>query len=223
MDSRVVNREIRREIWPCLREKGFDTFSTRTAWRHLVDRVWLVNFQSFNSHFSSVDGCTTFSFALNLGIYFCRLAGEDETTVQGRPKDHQCHFRGKLFKQIAQEHYARKDIWYVDPQGRNVLEVLDDARNVLLLDGMPWFDRLSELTHVLEILVHEDENDTLFGIGGKWSPHRKLLIGRAALATGQEDLGVRVLGEAEAEMRSNRLQLESMGRNRRRPRRSSTQ
>jgi hypothetical protein len=78
------------------------------------------------------------------------------------------------------------------------LEVLADTRRVLLLDGKTWFDRFSDLSHVLEILVREDENDTLFGIGAKWSPQRRLLIGRAAVATGQAGLGLRVLGEAEA-------------------------
>jgi hypothetical protein len=144
------------------------------------------------------------------------------TEVQAKPKDHQCHFRSKLFKTITQQNYGRKDIWYVDTEGLNLLEVLDDARRVLLLEGMAWFDRFSELDHVLEILVHEDEDDTLFGIGARWSPHRKLLIGRAAVATGQEELGLRVLGEAEAELQSIRLQFESMGRNGRRPKRSTT-
>ena len=221
MDSRVVNREIRREVWPVLREKNFDAFTARTAWRHLVDRVWIVNFQSFNSYFSLVDGCTTFSFALNLGIYFHALGEEDKTEVQAKPKDYQCHFRSKLFKTITQQNYSRKDIWYVDPEGLNLLEVLDDARRVLLLDGMAWFDGFSDLSRVREILVHEDEKDTLFGIGAKWSPRRKLLIGRAAVATGQQELGLRVLKEAEAELQSIKLQLESLGRNRRQPKRST--
>lgn len=63
-------------------------------------------------------------------------------------------------------------------------DVLDDARKVLLADGMAWFDRFAELDRVLDILVNEDEKPTLFGIGARWSPRRKLLIGRAAVATG---------------------------------------
>ena len=216
----MVNREIRREVWPVLREKHFDAFTARTAWRHLADRVWIVNFQSFNSYFSLVDGCTTFSFALNLGIYFHALGEEDKTEVQAKPKDYQCHFRSKLFKTITQQNYSRKDIWYLDPEGLNLLEVLDDARQVLLLDGMAWFDGL--LGHVREILVHEDEKDSFSSESERnRSPHRKLLIGRAAVATGQQELGLRVLKEAEAELQSIKLQLESLGRNRRQPKRST--
>ena len=222
MDSRIVNREIRREIWPALRARGFNAFTSRTAWRHCADRVWVVNFQSFNSYFSLVDGCTTFSFALNLGIYFHALSEEAKTEAQVKPKNYQCHLHGKLFKSIAQQNYGRKDIWYVDPEGLNLLEVLDDARRVLLVGGMAWFERLSELPQVLEILVHENETDTLFGIGAKWSPHRKLLIGRAAVATGQEELGLRILREADAELESIKLKFESLGRNGRQPKRSTT-
>ena len=221
MDSRIVNREIRREVWPMLRQKGFNAFTVRSAWRHCEDRIWIVNFQSFNSYFSLVDGCTTFSFALNLGVYFHALSEKDDSRAQARPKCYECHFQGKLFKTIAQQNYRRKDIWYVDPEGLNLLEVLDDARRVLLLDGMSWFDRLSELRSVLDILVHEDQQETLFGIGAKWSPHRKLLIGRAAVALGEEELGLRVLSEAEAELKSIKLRLESIGRNGREPKRSS--
>ena len=132
MDSRIVNREIRREIRPALRQAGFDAFTARTAWRHFEDRVWVVNFQSFNSYFALVDGCTTFSFAVNLGLYFVGLEDQGDGSALIKPKDYQCHFRGKLSKRIIQANYVRKDIWYVEPDGSNLLEVLDDARQILL-------------------------------------------------------------------------------------------
>ena len=220
MDSRVVNREIRREIWPALRQRGFDAFSARTAWRHFADRTWLVNFQSFNSYFSLIDGCTTFSFAVNLGIFLSALASTEEDAIRGRPKAYQCHLRRKLFKKIVQINYSRKDIWYVDQEGLNLLEVLDDARRVLLANAMAWFDRFSRSDEVFRTLAEEDEDDTLFGIGAKWSPRRKLLIGRAAVDSGEQELGLRILGDAEAEMQGIRLQIDSLGRNSRRPKRS---
>jgi len=175
-----------------------------------------VNFQSFNSYFSLADGCTTFSFAVNLGIFLSGLASAEESAIGGRPKESQCHFRSKLFKEIVQRTYSRKDIWYVDQEGLNLLDVLDDARRVVLSNGISWFDHFSQPGEVLRTLAEVNEDDSLFGIGAKWSPRRKLLIGRAAVHAGEQELGLRVLREAEAEMQSIRLQIESLGRNRRR-------
>jgi hypothetical protein len=34
MDSRTVNSQIKKRIWPLLRDAGFEVFASRTAWRH---------------------------------------------------------------------------------------------------------------------------------------------------------------------------------------------
>lgn len=69
MDSRVVSRSIKNEIWPLLRKSGFSAFSARTAWRFAPEQTHVVNFQSFNTYLAERLGCTTVSFGLNLGIY----------------------------------------------------------------------------------------------------------------------------------------------------------
>jgi hypothetical protein len=216
MDSRIVNREIRREVWPALRAQGFQNVTSRRAFRHSPERIWVVDFQSFNSYFSLVDGCTTFSFAVNLAIYIPALADERETPP-AKPHDYDCHLRRKLSKDIQQLNYPRKDIWFVEPSGENLLDVLGDARSVILRDGISWFHRFDNDNEVFRTLTDDDEDEALFGIGSRWSTRRKVLIGRFAVAIGQEELGQRVLREGEAEMRSIRLQVESLGRNRRRP------
>jgi hypothetical protein len=63
-----------------------------------------------------VDGCTTFSFAVNLGIYVPALA-EDRQAQLNKPHDYDCHLRRQLFKRMTQPNYARKDIWLVEPGG----------------------------------------------------------------------------------------------------------
>jgi hypothetical protein len=60
MDSQVVAREIKSEIWPVLRRAGFDKFSPKTAWRYTPEQIHVVNFQSFNSHLAEGVGYTTF-------------------------------------------------------------------------------------------------------------------------------------------------------------------
>jgi hypothetical protein len=75
MDSKIVTREIRRFVWPRLKKQGFTEFSARTAWRHSKAKIDVVNFQSFNSYLAGVIGCTTYSFALNLGCYYLAIRG----------------------------------------------------------------------------------------------------------------------------------------------------
>jgi hypothetical protein len=96
-------------------------------------------------------------------------------------------------KGIAQPNYSRKDIWYVEPLGENILDVVADARSTILQDGLSWFRRFDSDDEVLRRLIEDDGSEALFGIGARWSPHRKLLIGRLAVAVGQEELGLRLL------------------------------
>ena len=69
MDSREVSTELRSEVRPLLRERGFQRFTSRYAWRVLDDRVDVVNFQSFSDQKARSLGCTSYSFAVNLGCY----------------------------------------------------------------------------------------------------------------------------------------------------------
>jgi hypothetical protein len=78
--STDVNRAIRRLVWARLREVGFERRTARTAWRRWDEGVDVVNFQSFNSYLAGGVGCTTFSFAVNLGAaldYVPGLASRD--------------------------------------------------------------------------------------------------------------------------------------------------
>ena len=149
MDSRAVARDIKNEIWPRLRREGFTEFSPKTAWRHTPDQIHVVNYQSFNSYLAERVGCTTFSFALNLGIFFRAIPfeypvkkGPDPSV---KPQEYHCHFRHRLLKEISQPILPRRDTWYVEPDGSNLLECLDDSRMAIERDGLPWFDRFKSL------------------------------------------------------------------------------
>lgn len=178
MDSRVVAREIKREIWPLLRQHGFGEFSTKTAWRFQTHQIHVVNFQSFNSYLAQGVGCTTFSFAVNLGIYFRAIPwaypikkGPDPSI---QPQEYHCHFRRHMLKGIEQPVLHRKDIWYVESDGSNLLETLADARSILELDGLPWFARFESLEDALRLLrTQEDLPDVAARHG---SPARNRMI-----------------------------------------------
>lgn len=69
MDSKGVNSAIRGEVRPLLIAARFERSTERTYCRYHVDRIDVINFQSFNSYNAGVLGITTYSFALNIGCY----------------------------------------------------------------------------------------------------------------------------------------------------------
>jgi len=114
VDSSIVNRVIRVEIWPFLKDRGFQHFNSRTAWRIHSDRVDVVNFQSFNSYNADVMGITTFSFAVNLGCHLRYIPNKyppevyptanSSKSLEGnapRPKEYECHMRGRLSRSYS--------------------------------------------------------------------------------------------------------------------------
>jgi hypothetical protein len=175
VDAREVTREIRRVVWPALRDEGFAAFTGRTAWRYVADDVDVVNFQSFSASLADTIGCTTFSFALNLGVW---LAEDDnaqnlklrrDADGRLRPEEYQCPHRLDLPKSLEQpwfkpfsrdtrrwplslrrhrqglekvfrhDQHDRTDIWFVQANGSNLGDCLEDALRAIRADGLAWF------------------------------------------------------------------------------------
>ena len=201
MDSKAVNRRIKAEVWPLLRDAGFTRFSSRTAWRHRERQVDVVNFQSFNSYNASVLGCTTYSFSVNLGCYLLEVP-ESFPSVKDiggtpLPEEYQCHFRGRLAKQLRQPEFPDKQIWFVDAEGAYIAAALHDVRMKLSRDALPWFDRLSDRGEALRILREDEEiMGQLWGFGRQGSPTRLYLTGYVALAAGRHDIAREALQAA---------------------------
>jgi hypothetical protein len=144
VDSKDVNRELRRVVRPALREEGFTEFSDRNAWRYFDDWIWCVNFQSFSAYLAEGIGCTSFSFAVNLGLYLRRPTSAS-ATVLDRPKELDCTFRFQAHKTLSQpvfHAYGRKeatdrpDVWFVAADGSNLSEAVEDARAVVTGPGL---------------------------------------------------------------------------------------
>jgi hypothetical protein len=108
VDAREVTREIRRLVWPTLREEGFEAFTGRNAWRYVGEAIDVVNFQSFSASLADSLGCTTFSFGVNVGVWLPPDAWEGlelKRDAQGRlrPEEYQCEpHRRHLTKSLAQ-------------------------------------------------------------------------------------------------------------------------
>src|SRR5262245_7212187 len=150
VDSKLVNKRIRAEIWPLMKKEGFSKFTARTAWRLADHRIDVLNFQSFNSYNASVMDITTYSFAINLGSFFSDVPREHRKEGFGwgeglkLPAEYDCDFRGRLRKTLDQEGMGGRSIWYVDPGGRYLEPVIADTRAVIARDALRWFERLSD-------------------------------------------------------------------------------
>lgn len=218
MDSRVVSRSIKNEIWPLLRKSGFSAFSARTAWRFAPEQTHVVNFQSFNTYLAERLGCTTVSFGLNLGIYFTAIpayrlkSGGEEST--SRPQEYQCHFRHHPLRRVGQSAFSRADIWYVQPDGMNLPEVMTDVRAVIEQEALPWFDGFGSIEEVLRRLMEEE--DLKWFHGTRKSPVRKYCIGHLARQLGRKAPAEQMIAEAHHEL--ERIYAQVSSRNSRRER-----
>jgi hypothetical protein len=192
MDSKTVNRHIRTSIWPVLKEAGFSTFTSRSAWRYRDEKVDVINFQSFNAYLAESLGCTTYSFTLNLGCYFHAVPEQFQPGMvkqrngQLCPEEYMCHLRRTLRKGLRQPELRRRDIWYVDPEGENLERIMADVERAIVKQALPWFENYEDLRRVLRVLRRgEERQHGTFGFGANPSPMRSFLSGFIALRLGE--------------------------------------
>src|SRR5262245_53107141 len=130
MDSKRVNAEIKRVVWPGLQEAGFSPIVARNAWKIDDESISVVNFQSFNAHYAAVNQCTSFSFIINLGVYY-RCMGPPPLPIsvngQALPPEYVCQARLHPQKTISQRAFPSPNIWFAEEDGANVSEIVRDA------------------------------------------------------------------------------------------------
>jgi hypothetical protein len=188
MDSKDVSAELRSEVRPLLRERGFQQFTSRYAWRVLGDHVDVVNFQSFSDQKARSLGCSSYSFAVNVGCYL-RGIGSSRTfpsvaVSNGKlPREYECHFRGKVTRSLEQPELSRRDIWYVDPEGRYLAKAVHDVRMALERNGFEWFRLFEDPSQLLRILREDEPSEALWGFGARGSPARLFLLEQLAATT----------------------------------------
>jgi hypothetical protein len=108
VDSRDGTKLIRKLVWPQLEARGFETFTTRSAWRYWDEGIEVVNFQALGLYTAPVIGCTPFSFALNLGVRLQYVPSDADTKERnGRPapEEYECHLREHPAPSIPQRRY----------------------------------------------------------------------------------------------------------------------
>ncbi len=179
MDSKDVNKLVRKIIKPALEIEGFSVNMSRTFWRYKGRNINVINLQSFNSYNASVMNATTFSYVVNLGVYNQDInigfiiKYKKEYPI---PEEHVCHFRGRVKKSIKQE-YKDPYLFYINEDGSNLLVCINDTLKQIKLYGLKWFEELNNSDNQFELILNgTQEMSVLWGWGHNPSPLRSLMI-----------------------------------------------
>lgn len=186
MKDRKVVAAMRRIFWPELREHGFSQFTDVAAWRYWDEGIDVVWSESVGARFAYIEDIPKASFGVGLSIRLNYLPDTFEVAEEdGRPipEPAYCQFRRRLHKTIEDARYSRRDTWRVE-EGRENVPVWD-ATNVLVQDGLPWFERYRDPQEVLRTLEEDDEEyEKAWGFNTKASIPRQWLRANAALRVG---------------------------------------
>ncbi len=205
MDSREVNRVLKRVVWDELKRHGFVERVGRTAWRRQERTIDVVNFQSFNAYLAERIFATTFSFSVRLGVAY-PVGPDDEWMLHpppDRPREFECQARRTPRKGVVQEILARRrrwfavdpqadewetrdidrpDVWFVAADGSNTEWLARDALEQIVAQGLPWFEELADVDRAIEIFATRESMSLAPGISGDFyggalgSPNRLATI-----------------------------------------------
>ena len=129
-----------------LKAAGFTKFTDRNSWLVREESKWVINFQSFNSYLADGVGCTTFSFGINLGVFFDFHRRSPDAPVVEWPKEYEATIRFRALKTLEQPFFNpygnhpgqdRRDVFLVFEDGSNLEHVVDDAAEVIERDALP--------------------------------------------------------------------------------------
>jgi hypothetical protein len=161
MDSKAINKLIRSEVWPILREHGFSVFDSRSAFAYTGPFINVVSFQSFNSYLAGSLGCTTFSFTPRLGVYLIGSPREDRVKRDNagrlRPFEYECSFRSELRKRTPVDGFTRDDVFYIDANGSTTAQCFQELRYLCAEIAPLWFKTNNDLESLLSRMQSAEE------------------------------------------------------------------
>jgi hypothetical protein len=190
-DSRDVNKYIAAEIWPKLRELGFDSIKGRVASRTHADRVDLVQFTTFSSYEAQRLELKPGSFAIALGCHLEYVTNPiayntAEAARVAKAEVAACLLRAQLRRSYMRPFGLDREIWAVGVPGVPFDKVMSAASDAVLGEGAKWFEQFRTPLAVYELLESREEHmSKLWGFGNRGSPIRHYLLGYAALAAGK--------------------------------------
>ena len=87
IESKEVSAALRLSVHPLLRTAGgFTKLKARGAWRFDEHTTSVVDFASFSPSRAASMGCTTFSFSVQLGVFFDLALDEDRRFFRIQPR-----------------------------------------------------------------------------------------------------------------------------------------
>lgn len=152
--SPEIDKMIRKNLSPSLKESGFTKVDTRHNWAWMEECTWVLDITAVGKYFSDVTGWPPMSIHVDLGIYYNLIpTNEDNIKIEKNgiltPRSHQCHLQHQLLSTIDQDMYTstlsnaaerkRKDLWWVKPDGSNLEEVIENLKHSFLTEGIDWF------------------------------------------------------------------------------------
>jgi hypothetical protein len=177
--SPEINKVLRRTLSPILKQHGFTQVKTRHNWGWHGPCTWVLHIRAVGAYFSDVTGWPPMSVGVGLGVFYdfvpSDYVGPVKLDSNGKPlaREEQCHQRLQLSRGLDQwqltqrlgnpAEQTRTDLWWIERDGSNVEAVVQDIAQQFLAEGLPWFERMSDL-HVAyaEIQQERDCFDKLY-------------------------------------------------------------
>lgn len=167
--SPEINKLIRKIFSPVLRENGFSKVETRDNWGWHKNAIWVLKIRAVGRYFSQVTDWPSMSIVVDLGIFYDFIPSEFtiKRDPDGKllPEEPQCHVRSSLLSTLNQSNLKnrlgnpaereRKDIWWIQPDGSNLEEVINNVKECFLNKGIEWFDNFTDLKFAFRQLEKE--------------------------------------------------------------------
>lgn len=165
IDRKYVRDRYQEAIWPILKEHGFNDFADCGAWRHATKHIDVVYLRFFPKPKTLQWGLTPFSFTVEAGVFlpFIPLTNPLKLKLPDGhllPQEVDCHMRhSPIERRLKQRKNRIPNIWYVEPDGGNLGEVLQDVKHVLVEDVLPWFEMVGDLKYIMGPLIKTQQDE----------------------------------------------------------------